>query len=202
MQAPDRVFLKRAAECERIAELTRDPRASLFGGEWQTDGIGVRKWLRAPAQKRHTAPPSPKGTGKQALGHLVVENGPLDVAKPSCPATRRNLGATLLLLRQNHAGFQSSRVLDHCISRGFGYSYFKACDAMGNVTGITDLADTPRGCTACGVIRRASSTVRSWHSHATASFLTRAASSQQPGRHPVATSSALCAHPAISPVIT
>ena len=25
-------------------------------------------------------------------------------------------------------------VLDHCISRGFGYSYFKACDAMGNVT--------------------------------------------------------------------
>jgi len=25
MQAPDRVFLKRAAECERIAELTRDP---------------------------------------------------------------------------------------------------------------------------------------------------------------------------------
>ena len=25
MQAPDRVFLKRAAECERMAELTRDP---------------------------------------------------------------------------------------------------------------------------------------------------------------------------------
>jgi hypothetical protein len=25
MQAPDRIFLKRAAECERMAELTRDP---------------------------------------------------------------------------------------------------------------------------------------------------------------------------------
>jgi 2-polyprenyl-6-methoxyphenol hydroxylase-like FAD-dependent oxidoreductase len=30
-------------------------------------------------------------------------------------------------------------VLDHCIFRGFGYSYFKACDAMGNVTGTVDL---------------------------------------------------------------
>jgi 2-polyprenyl-6-methoxyphenol hydroxylase-like FAD-dependent oxidoreductase len=30
-------------------------------------------------------------------------------------------------------------VLDQCISRGFGYSYFKACDAMGNVTGTVDL---------------------------------------------------------------
>jgi 2-polyprenyl-6-methoxyphenol hydroxylase-like FAD-dependent oxidoreductase len=28
---------------------------------------------------------------------------------------------------------------DQCISRGFGYSHFKACDAMGNVTGTVDL---------------------------------------------------------------
>ena len=55
MQAPDRVFLKRAAECERMAELTRDPESKLFGGEWRTDGIGVRKWLQALPQKRHSA---------------------------------------------------------------------------------------------------------------------------------------------------
>jgi 2-polyprenyl-6-methoxyphenol hydroxylase-like FAD-dependent oxidoreductase len=30
-------------------------------------------------------------------------------------------------------------VLDGCISRGFGYSQFKACDAVGNVTGTVDL---------------------------------------------------------------
>jgi len=30
-------------------------------------------------------------------------------------------------------------VLDQCISRGFGYSHFKACDAVGNVTGTVDL---------------------------------------------------------------
>src|SRR5499427_10423636 len=34
---------------------------------------------------------------------------------------------------------QSVGVLDHCIARGFGYSHFKACDAMGNVTGTVDL---------------------------------------------------------------
>ena len=34
---------------------------------------------------------------------------------------------------------QTVGVLDHCISRGFGYSCFKACDAMGNVTGTVDL---------------------------------------------------------------
>ena len=34
---------------------------------------------------------------------------------------------------------QTVGVLDHCISRGFGYSYFKACDAMGNVTGTENL---------------------------------------------------------------
>src|SRR5262245_63660373 len=34
---------------------------------------------------------------------------------------------------------QTMGVLDQCISRGFGYSYFKACDAMGNVTGTVDL---------------------------------------------------------------
>jgi 2-polyprenyl-6-methoxyphenol hydroxylase-like FAD-dependent oxidoreductase len=28
---------------------------------------------------------------------------------------------------------------DGCIARGFGYSYFKACDAAGNVTGTVDL---------------------------------------------------------------
>jgi 2-polyprenyl-6-methoxyphenol hydroxylase-like FAD-dependent oxidoreductase len=28
---------------------------------------------------------------------------------------------------------------DGCIARGFGYSYFKACDAQGNVTGTVDL---------------------------------------------------------------
>ncbi len=30
---------------------------------------------------------------------------------------------------------QSVGVLDQCIARGFGYSQFKACDAMGRVTG-------------------------------------------------------------------
>src|SRR5262249_11732916 len=30
-------------------------------------------------------------------------------------------------------------VLDQCISHGYGYSFFKACDAMGNVTGTVDL---------------------------------------------------------------
>lgn len=30
-------------------------------------------------------------------------------------------------------------VLDQCIERGFGYSHFKACDAIGNVTGTVDL---------------------------------------------------------------
>jgi 2-polyprenyl-6-methoxyphenol hydroxylase-like FAD-dependent oxidoreductase len=34
---------------------------------------------------------------------------------------------------------QTVGVLDQCISRGFGYSHFKACDAMGNVTGTVDL---------------------------------------------------------------
>ncbi len=34
---------------------------------------------------------------------------------------------------------QSVGVLDQCISRGFGYSHFKACDAVGNVTGTVDL---------------------------------------------------------------
>jgi 2-polyprenyl-6-methoxyphenol hydroxylase-like FAD-dependent oxidoreductase len=34
---------------------------------------------------------------------------------------------------------QSVGVLDQCIARGFGYSHFKACDAMGNVTGTVDL---------------------------------------------------------------
>lgn len=34
---------------------------------------------------------------------------------------------------------QSVGVLDGCISRGFGYSHFKACDAVGNVTGTVEL---------------------------------------------------------------
>jgi 2-polyprenyl-6-methoxyphenol hydroxylase-like FAD-dependent oxidoreductase len=34
---------------------------------------------------------------------------------------------------------QSVGVLDGCIARGFGYSHFKACDAVGNVTGTVDL---------------------------------------------------------------
>lgn len=34
---------------------------------------------------------------------------------------------------------QSVGVLDQCIARGFGYSQFKACDAMGRVTGTVDL---------------------------------------------------------------
>ncbi|HEX5509525.1 MAG TPA: FAD-dependent monooxygenase [Pseudolabrys sp.] len=34
---------------------------------------------------------------------------------------------------------QSVGVLEQCISRGFGYSHFKACDAHGNVTGTVDL---------------------------------------------------------------
>lgn len=34
---------------------------------------------------------------------------------------------------------QSVGVLDQCIARGFGYSQFKACDAMGGVTGTVDL---------------------------------------------------------------
>lgn len=34
---------------------------------------------------------------------------------------------------------RSAGVLDQCIPRGFGYSHFKACDAMGNVTGTVDL---------------------------------------------------------------
>lgn len=29
--------------------------------------------------------------------------------------------------------------LDHCVARGFGYSHFKSCDAVGNVTGVVDL---------------------------------------------------------------
>ena len=34
---------------------------------------------------------------------------------------------------------QSVGVLDQCIARGFGYSHFKVCDAMGNVTDTVDL---------------------------------------------------------------
>src|SRR5262249_22137493 len=34
---------------------------------------------------------------------------------------------------------QSVGVLDRCIARGFGYSFFKACDAVGNVTNTVDL---------------------------------------------------------------
>jgi 2-polyprenyl-6-methoxyphenol hydroxylase-like FAD-dependent oxidoreductase len=34
---------------------------------------------------------------------------------------------------------QSVGVLDQCIACGFGYSHFKACAAMGNVTGTVDL---------------------------------------------------------------
>ena len=34
---------------------------------------------------------------------------------------------------------QSVGLVDRCIERGFGYSYFKACDAQGNVTGTVDL---------------------------------------------------------------
>jgi 2-polyprenyl-6-methoxyphenol hydroxylase-like FAD-dependent oxidoreductase len=34
---------------------------------------------------------------------------------------------------------QAVGLADACIKRGFGYSYFKACDAQGNVTGTVDL---------------------------------------------------------------
>lgn len=34
---------------------------------------------------------------------------------------------------------KSVGMADGCIARGFGYSYFKACDAAGNVTGTVDL---------------------------------------------------------------
>lgn len=34
---------------------------------------------------------------------------------------------------------KSVGMADSCIARGFGYSYFKACDAAGNVTGTVDL---------------------------------------------------------------
>jgi len=34
---------------------------------------------------------------------------------------------------------QSVGVLDQCLSRGFGYSHFKACDAAGKVTGSVEL---------------------------------------------------------------
>ena len=34
---------------------------------------------------------------------------------------------------------QSIGMAEGCIARGFGYSYFKACDAQGNVTGTVEL---------------------------------------------------------------
>jgi hypothetical protein len=68
--------LRRAAECERMAELTREPEANLLGGGWQIDGIGVRKWLRAPVQRLHITPASPIGTGNGPwLGVSLARRG-------------------------------------------------------------------------------------------------------------------------------
>src|SRR6476620_12607144 len=46
-------------------------------------------------------------------------------------------------------------VLDHCVSRGFPQSFFKTCDAAGNVTGTVDLPNLlgqPYPCT-IGIMR-------------------------------------------------
>jgi hypothetical protein len=46
-------------------------RASLLGGEWQRDGIGARKWLRAPAWRLRTTAASQVGTGNPPpVGHI------------------------------------------------------------------------------------------------------------------------------------
>ena len=49
------------------------------------------------------------------------------------------LGTGISLQGPALRALQTVGVLDQCISRGFGYSYFKACDAMGHVTGTVDL---------------------------------------------------------------
>ena len=79
MQAPDRVFLKRAAECERMAELTRDPESSLLG-----QMAYVRKCLQAAAHKRHRAPASPKNSGTNEL--RVCRSWPWNKGRRIAPA--------------------------------------------------------------------------------------------------------------------
>src|SRR6185503_17802950 len=52
---------------------------------------------------------------------------------------------------------QSVGVVDGCITRGFGYSHFKTCDAAGHVTGTVDLPRLlgPNYPATVGVLRQA-----------------------------------------------
>jgi 2-polyprenyl-6-methoxyphenol hydroxylase-like FAD-dependent oxidoreductase len=67
--------------------------------------------------------------GRAGISCEIVEIGP----QLTEPGTGISLQGPAL------RALQTVGVLDECISRGFGYSHFKACDAMGNVTGTVDL---------------------------------------------------------------
>jgi hypothetical protein len=72
MNPPDEVFLKRAAECELMAKFTRDPESKFTWSEWQRDGIGARRWPRAPARWLRTTTASPINTGNPPpVGHTI-----------------------------------------------------------------------------------------------------------------------------------
>jgi 2-polyprenyl-6-methoxyphenol hydroxylase-like FAD-dependent oxidoreductase len=49
------------------------------------------------------------------------------------------LGVGIALQGPTLRALRTIGLLDECVASGFGYSYFKACDAAGNVTGTVDL---------------------------------------------------------------
>jgi hypothetical protein len=75
MQAPDRVFLKRAAECERMAELTRDPESKFvwrrMADRWHRCAKVVASAAAAhradePKRDRKAAPAPPISTASRS----------------------------------------------------------------------------------------------------------------------------------------
>ena len=49
------------------------------------------------------------------------------------------LGVGIALQGPTLRALRTLDLLDECVASGFGYSYFKACDAKGNITGTVDL---------------------------------------------------------------
>jgi hypothetical protein len=86
MNPPDEVFLKRAAECERMANSLATLRAGLPGNEWLRDGRGVREWLRILARRLRTTSPIDTGS-PPPVGHATRRSPSPTSAEPASCAT-------------------------------------------------------------------------------------------------------------------
>jgi 2-polyprenyl-6-methoxyphenol hydroxylase-like FAD-dependent oxidoreductase len=89
----------------------------------------------------------------RAADHVLIVGAGMCGLSLGVALTRAGIGCELVEIRPHLSetgtgislqgpalrALQSVGVLDQCISRGFGYSQFKACDAIGNVTGTVDL---------------------------------------------------------------